>query len=97
MGKAEMVPRMAEKTDLTHIKAQKVVEAILSETKNVLRHGDSVTLRAFESFQVRDKAARIGRNPKTGQETVIPSRRVVRFKSGKQFKAAVNTSTPHYR
>jgi DNA-binding protein HU-beta len=88
MGKAEMVPRMAEKTDLTHIKAQKVVEAILSETKNVLRHGDSVTLRAFESFQVRDKAARIGRNPKTG------TRRASRLTAWFYFDQASRSEMP---
>lgn len=63
MGKAEMVHRMAEKTDLTHTKTEEVVEAILQKIKNALRHGDSVPLRGFESFQVRDKAARIGRPP----------------------------------
>ena len=92
MGKAEIVHRIAEETNLTHTKAEEVVEAILREIKNVLRRGDTVILRRFGSFQVRDKGARIGRNPKTGQEAAILPRRVVRFKSGNQFKDAVNQS-----
>ena len=97
MRKAELVRHIADETDLTQVKAAEVVETIFDEIKRALQQGDAVILRRFGSFHVRDKQARIGRNPKTGQETVIPSRRVVRFKSGKQFKAAVNTSTPHYR
>jgi integration host factor alpha subunit len=97
MRKAEIARRIADETDLTQVKAAEVVETIFDEIKRALQQGDAVILRRFGSFHVRDKQARIGRNPKTGQETVIPSRRVVRFKSGKQFKAAVNTSTPHYR
>ena len=92
MSKAEMVRRIADETNLTQAQAVEVVETIVDEIKSALQQGDAVTLRGFESFHLRDKQARIGRNPKTGQETVIPSRRVVRFKSGKQFKAAVNTS-----
>jgi integration host factor alpha subunit len=97
MRKAEIARRIADETDLTQVKAAEVVETIFDEIKRALQQGDAVILRRFGSFHVRDRQARIGRNPKTGQEMVIPACRVVRFKSGKQFKAAVNTSTPHYR
>jgi integration host factor alpha subunit len=93
MSKAEMARRIADETDLTQAKAAEVVETIFDEIKRALEQGDTVILRRFGSFHVRHKQARIGRNPKTGQETVIPPRRVVRFKSGKQFNAAVNLST----
>jgi DNA-binding protein HU-beta len=93
MSKAEMVRRIADETDLTQVKAQEAVDAIFDEIKRALQQGDAVTLRRSGSFHVRDKQARIGRNPNTGQEAAIPPRRVVRFKSGKSLKHAVNRSS----
>jgi DNA-binding protein HU-beta len=93
MRKAELVRRIAESTELTHVKAEEVVDTILEEIKNALQQGDAVILRRFGSFQVREKRARMGRNLKTGQEAAIPARRVVRFKSGNGLKDAVNGST----
>ena len=93
MRKADMVRRIAAATDLTHLKAEEVVDAVFDEMKGALQQGDSVILRRFGSFAVRAKRARIGRNPKTGHEAAIPARRVVRFKAGNQLKAAVNGST----
>jgi DNA-binding protein HU-beta len=90
MRKVEIVNRIAEETGLTKVKAEEAVDAILEEVKWVLQQGESVILRRFGSFQVREKRARLGRNPKTGKEAGIPARRVVRFKSGKYFKAAVD-------
>ena len=92
MGKAEMVRRIADETDPTQAKATEVVETIFDEIKSALQQGDAVILRGFGSFHVRDKHGRIGRNPKTGQEAAIPPRRVVRFKSDKPLKHAVNRS-----
>lgn len=93
MRKAEIVRRIAEETDLTQVKAEEVVDAVFDEIKRALEQGDAVILRRFGSFEVRDKPARRGRNPKTGQEAEIPPRRVVRFKSGRPFRDAVNAST----
>ena len=90
MRKDDIVRRIAEEMELTHVKAEDVVHAIFEEIKDALQQGDSVILRRFGSFQVRDKRARVGRNPKTGQEADIPARRVVRFKAGNAFKEAVN-------
>jgi nucleoid DNA-binding protein len=90
MRKVEIVNRIAEETGLTKVKAEEAVDAILEEVKGVLQQGESVILRRFGSFQVREKRARLGRNPKTGEEAGIPARRVVRFKSGKYFRAAVD-------
>ena len=92
MRKDEIVRRIAEETDVTYVKAEEVVNAVLDEIKSTLQQGDSVILRRFGSFEVRDKRARAGRNPKTGEEAAIPARRVVRFKSGNQLKAATNGS-----
>jgi len=90
MTKIEIVNKVAEETGLTKVKAEEAVEAIFSLIKDILSRGESVILRRFGSFQVRSKNARVGRNPKTGEEAAIPARRVVRFKSGKHFKEAVN-------
>ncbi|MDH3604189.1 MAG: integration host factor subunit alpha, partial [Candidatus Tectomicrobia bacterium] len=93
MRKAEIVQRIAEATNLTQVKAEEAFEAVLDEIKRALEQGDSVILRRFGTFQVRAKRARVGRNPKTGEEAMIAARRVVRFKSGNVFKVAVNGAT----
>ena len=93
MRKVELVQRISEATGLTQVKAEDAVDTILAEIKSTLQEGESVILRRFGTFQVRAKRARIGRNPKTGEEADIPARRVVRFKSGNPFKTEVNGST----
>lgn len=90
MRKIQIVNRIADETGLTKVKAEEAVDAILEHVKTVLSHGEPVILRRFGSFQVREKRARVGRNPKTGEEAGIPARRVVRFKYGKHFRDAVN-------
>jgi nucleoid DNA-binding protein len=93
MRKAEIVRRIADATNLTQVQAEDVVDAIFDEIKSALQQGDSVILRRFGTFHVRAKRARVGRNPKTGEEATIAARRVVRFKSGNVFKVAVNGAT----
>jgi DNA-binding protein HU-beta len=93
MRKVEIVARIADETDLTQVRAEKVVNAILQEIKDALQRGEPVILRRFGSFQVRAKRARMGRNPKTGEEAGIPARRVVRFKSGEHFRESVNDAS----
>jgi nucleoid DNA-binding protein len=92
MRKADIVRRIADATNLTQAQAEEVVDAIFDQIKSTLQQGDSVILRRFGSFEVRHKRARVGRNPKTGEQAAIAARRVVRFKSGNQFKAVVNGS-----
>ena len=86
MRKIQIVNRIADETGLTKVKAEEAVDTILEQVKEGLRQGEPVILRRFGSFQVREKRARIGRNPKTGEEADIPARRVVRFKCGKYFR-----------
>ena len=93
MRKIEIVTRIADETDLTQVRAEKIVNAILQEIKDALQRGEPVILRRFGSFQVREKRARMGRNPKTGEEAGIPARRVVRFKSGEHFRELVNDAS----
>jgi DNA-binding protein HU-beta len=93
MRKVEIINRIANETGLTRVQAEKAVNATLEEIKDGLQRGEPVILRRFGSFQVRDKRARTGRNPKTGEEAGIPARRVVRFKSGEHFRESVNDSS----
>ena len=90
MRKSEIVRRIAEETGLTLTKAEEAVNTVFDEIKGALAQGESVIVRRFGSFEVRDKRARVGRNPKTGEAAAIPARRVVRFKSENEFKAAAN-------
>ena len=92
MRKIDIVTRIADETGLTKVQAEKAVNAILEEIKGGLQRGETIILRRFGSFQVREKRARTGRNPKTGEEAGIPARRVVRFKSGEHFRESVNDS-----
>lgn len=90
MTKIDIINLVADDTGLSKVKAEEAVETIIGTIKETLQDGESVILRRFGSFQVREKNARVGRNPKTGQEAPINARRVVRFKAGKHFKDAVN-------
>jgi len=89
MRKADLVSAVSDEQGLTYVKAEAVVNEILDTIKETLAQGESVILRRFGSFEARAKHARDGRNPKTGEHAEITARRVVRFKPGKQFKAAV--------
>ncbi|MBI4641337.1 MAG: HU family DNA-binding protein [Candidatus Tectomicrobia bacterium] len=93
MRKIEIVNRVAGRTGLTKAKAEEAVEAILTQMKAALRAGESVILRRFGSFQIKNKTARMGRNPKTGKAAKIQERKVVRFRGGKQFRDALNSSS----
>ena len=94
MTKIEIINRLAEDTGLTKVKAEEAVETIISVVKETLKDGKPVILRRFGSFRVRSKSDRIGRNPKTREEAPIAARKVVRFKSGKHFREAVNGEHP---
>jgi integration host factor subunit alpha len=89
MKKADIVRAVAQEVGLTYVKAEEAVNDILETIKETLAQGEPVVLRRFGGFEVRAKAAREGRNPKTGAYAEIEARRVVRFKAGRVFKAAV--------
>ena len=90
MRKADLIAAVAEELGLTYVKAEEVVNEILDTIKDTLARGEPVILRRFGSFEVRAKPPRDGRNPKTGKHAEIAARRVVRFKAGNHFKAAVD-------
>ncbi|KMP10851.1 DNA-binding protein [Candidatus Nitromaritima sp. SCGC AAA799-C22] len=90
MTKQDIINQVCNRADLSRAKAEEAVETVIDLIKDALGQGEAVILRRFGTFQVRSKSKRMGRNPKTGEEAEISARKVVRFKSGKHFKQAVN-------
>lgn len=90
MTKVDIVNKVSERAGLQKPEAEQAVEMIISLIKSTLGQQGSIILRRFGSFQIRHKKARVGRNPKTGEEAAISERNVVRFKAGKYFKTAIN-------
>ncbi|WP_406677473.1 HU family DNA-binding protein [Moorella sp. ACPs] len=89
MNKVDLVASVAEKTDLTKKEAEKVVSAVLASIEEALAQGDKVQLVGFGTFEIKERAARVGRNPRTGEEIKIAATRVPVFKPGKALKEAV--------
>jgi DNA-binding protein HU-beta len=90
MNKGELIEAVAAAADLTKADATKAVEAVLDTVTRTLKKGDQVSIVGFGSFSVKSRAARQGRNPKTGATIDIPASRVPGFKAGKALKDAVN-------
>lgn len=86
MNKAELVAAVAAKANVSQKEAGDVVVAVLSEIKDALKKGDKVQLVGFGSFEVRNKAARTGKNPRTGETIKIAASKAPAFKAGKAFK-----------
>jgi len=90
MNKGELIEAVATAADLTKADATKAVEAFVDTVTKALKKGDQVAIVGFGSFSVKSRAARQGRNPKTGDPINIPASRVPGFKAGKALKDAVN-------
>ncbi|KAF1300901.1 MULTISPECIES: HU family DNA-binding protein [Enterococcus] len=90
MNKADLIAAVAEKSGLTKKDATAAVGAVLETVETSLKNGESVQIMGFGTFEVRDRAARKGRNPQTGEEITIPASKNPAFKPGKQLKESVN-------
>ncbi len=90
MNKTELVDAIAESADLSKADASRAVDAFINTVTNTLKNGDPVTVVGFGTFEVRDRAARTGRNPQTGATIEIKASRAPAFKAGKALKDAVN-------
>lgn len=90
MNKQELVSAMAEKANLTKKEAEAALAAFVSSVEEALKNGDKVQLVGFGSFEVRDRAARTGRNPQTGAEMKIEAAKVPTFKAGSGLKELIN-------
>lgn len=90
MNKTELVSAIAKEAEVTKEIANTTLDATIKVITKALKSGDSITLVGFGTFQVKDRAAREGRNPKTGETIQIKASKVPSFKAGKNLKDAVN-------
>jgi integration host factor subunit beta len=93
MTKAELVEDVAKAAELTKKDAERLVEIVFESIIETLNKGEKIELRGFGSFRVRERGARRGRNPKTGDPVSIPAKRVPYFKPGKELKELINEET----
>jgi DNA-binding protein HU-beta len=92
MNKTELRDAVAEASDLNQTEADKALNAVLDSIASALASGDKVTLPGFGTFETRERAARQGRNPQTGETIEIAASTAPAFKPGAQLKQAVNRS-----
>ncbi|MET0752426.1 MAG: integration host factor subunit beta [Pyrinomonadaceae bacterium] len=90
MTKADLVEKVANEAEMTKKDAEQLVEIIFDSIISTLNKGEKIELRGFGSFRVRQRNARQGRNPKTGDSVKIPAKRVAYFKPGKELKEIIN-------
>lgn len=90
MNKTELIAAVAAQAGLSKKDADKAVNAFVDTVVNALANNDKVQLVGFGTFEVRDRAARMGRNPRTKEVISIPASKLPVFKAGKSFKEAVS-------
>ena len=90
MNKTELVTLMAEEAGLSKKDAEKALNAFLAGVQNAVKSGEKVSLIGFGTFEARERAAREGKNPQTGEKMTIKASVAPKFKAGKALKDAVN-------
>jgi len=90
MNKAELIDIVAEEADISKAAASRAVDAVTDAITDALKKDDQVTIVGFGTFSVRERAARSGRNPRTGETITIKASKIPGFKPGKALKDAVN-------
>lgn len=90
MNKSELIQQIATQCDISKKQAEAALSAFLSAVSGSLASGETVNLTGFGSFSVKQRPARTGRNPKTGESMVVPASVVPSFKAGKSLKDACN-------
>ena len=90
MNKTDLIDKIAEKSGLTKKDSEKALSAILDSVEEALANSDKVQLVGFGSFEVKQRAARKGRNPQTMEEIDIPESKVPAFKAGEDLKERLN-------
>lgn len=90
MNKTDLIERLAARCGLSRNETATVLDALLETITETLRQGEDVTLTGFGTFHVKQRAARTGRNPRTGESVAIAASRVPAFKAGKSLKDALN-------
>nr|3RHI_A Chain A, DNA-binding protein HU [Bacillus anthracis str. Sterne]3RHI_B Chain B, DNA-binding protein HU [Bacillus anthracis str. Sterne]3RHI_C Chain C, DNA-binding protein HU [Bacillus anthracis str. Sterne]3RHI_D Chain D, DNA-binding protein HU [Bacillus anthracis str. Sterne] len=89
MNKTELIKNVAQNAEISQKEATVVVQTVVESITNTLAAGEKVQLIGFGTFEVRERAARTGRNPQTGEEMQIAASKVPAFKAGKELKEAV--------
>ena len=90
MTKADLVEEVAKVTELTRKDSEVIVDTLFDSVIKALKTGDKLEVRGFGSFRVRQRNARVGRNPKTGEKVEVPAKRVPYFKPSKELKDLIN-------
>jgi len=90
MNKADLIEKIADAADLSKASATRALESTIDSIIGALSSGDQVTIVGFGTFSVRQRAARVGRNPRTGESINIAASKAPGFKAGKAFKDALN-------
>ena len=90
MNKSELIENIANSADISKASAAKAVDAAVETITNALKGGDTVSLVGFGTFATGERAARTGRNPRTGETIQIKAAKTPKFKAGKALKDAVN-------
>ena len=89
MNKTELIKNVAQNAEISQKEATVVVQTVVESITNTLAAGEKVQLIGFGTFEVRERAARTGRNPQTGEEMQIAASKVPAFKAGKELKEVV--------
>ena len=90
MNKTDLIAAMARRAGLTQNESERALDAFLEILGTTLRDGGKIQLTGYGTFEVRERAERMGRNPQTGEDMVIPATRVPAFKPGKILKDLVD-------
>ncbi len=90
MNKSELIDVIADSADVSKVVSARALDAMIAALTKALKKGDQVTLVGFGTFLVRKRAARTGRNPRTGDTIKIKASKIPAFKAGKALKDAVN-------
>ena len=90
MSKSHLIEAIAKDADIAKVTAERIINSLLDTIRKTVTKGGSVQLIGFGTFSSGKRSARIGRNPKTGEEIKIPAAKTVKFSAGKSFKDSVN-------
>jgi integration host factor subunit beta len=93
LTKANLVEEVARAAQVTKKQAEEIVQTVFATIVDSLHSGRKVELRGFGSFRIRNRGARLGRNPKTGESVQVPPKRIPYFKPGKELKEQLNRSS----
>ena len=90
MTKSDLVEKVASRININKKEAETIINALIESIRDSLATGDKVVIRGFGSFRIRERNARTGRNPKSGETVMVPAKKVPFFKAGLELKSLVD-------